>query len=277
MLTEYCKCHLAERPVPWMIPGTMAISFDKAEEIPEGLKAHAKQDASGRFVLQAMPEGWSLEDFTGLRKMLTEERGGRKAAEAALRQFGDLAPESAAEARDALEKVKAGSVRSSKDMDEWKASYETKVKDERAKLESKLAKRTEALRSRMLRGELAPVIAAKGGADSMDAILTLAQQHVRFEETADGDIKTSLVGKDGKPLLTSKASSGDEAGFDELIEQMRAAPATRGLFKVSGTGGSGASSQSGGSGRAGHSDVSFAATSPEGLVERGLSKQQASV
>jgi hypothetical protein len=250
----------------------LRIVADKLDEIPEGLRENAKQVEGQGFVVQSLKEGWGIEDFSGLRKMLTDERQGRKAAERSLAAFDGLLPDEASAARDALDQFKAGKLRGAKELDEWKTSYEAKVKDERSKLESKLAKRTEALRERMLRGELAPVIAAKGGAEAMDAILTLAQQHVRFEETADGDIKTSLVGKDGKPMLTSKTSSGEEAGFDELIEQMRAAPATRGLFRTSATGGSGGSSQTGGPGRAANSDVAFSAMTPEELIQRGLSK-----
>lgn len=227
----------------------MAISFDKAEEIPEGLKAHAKQDASGRFVLQAMPEGWGIEDIGGLKRTVSELRNESKAQAKALAAFEGLAPESAAEAREALEKFKAGTLKGSKELDEYKLSIEKKMADDKAKLDARLSARTAKLRDRMLRGDLAPVVASLGGSDSMDAILTLAAQSIRIEEVGD-DLKASIVDRDGKPRVTKKGGSADPMGYEELIVEMREAPSTRGLFKTQGSGGAGSSSQTGGAGRA---------------------------
>lgn len=227
----------------------MPISFDKPDEIPEGLRQHAKQDASGRYVLGAMPEGWGLEDIGGLKRTVSELRLENKSLAKTVQSFDGLAPESAAEAREALEKFKAGQLRGSKELDDYKASIEKKFSDDQAKLDAKLRARTEKLRERMLRGDLAPVIAAHGGSDSMDAILTLAAQSIRVEEAGE-ELKASIVDRDGKPRVTKKGGSADPMGYEELIAEMREAPATRGLFKAPASGGSGGSSQTGGAGRA---------------------------
>lgn len=228
----------------------LRIVADKIEEIPEGLRDSAKQVEGQGFVVQTLKEGWGIEDIGGLKRTVSELRNENKTLAKTVAVFDGIAPESVSEAREALEQLKAGKLRGSKEIDDYKASVERKMAEEQAKLGAKLAKRTEELRSRMLRGELAPVIAQMGGAEATDAILTLAQQYVRIEEADDGALKTSIVDRDGKPRVTKKGGSADPMGYDELIAEMREASSTRGLFKTQATGGSGGSSQTGGAGRA---------------------------
>lgn len=248
----------------------LRIVADSLTDLPEGLRETAKQREGGGFVVDTLAEGWAVENIAGLKKSLSEARGERDTFRKTLAAFGDLSPDVASEAREALEKLRAGQLRGSKEIDEYKASIEKKMADERAALEGKLKARTEALRDRMIRGELAPVIAKLGGGDSMDAILTLAERSIRLEEAPDGTLRHSIVDAAGKPRVTKKGGSADPLGLDELIVEMREAPSTRGLFKVSATGGSGGSSQSGGSGRSVGRDVSqLSPTELIALGERG--------
>ncbi len=53
------------------------IVADKSEELPEGLRAQAKQ-VDGKFVVDSLPEGWEIGDTVGLRKFLSEERDGKE-------------------------------------------------------------------------------------------------------------------------------------------------------------------------------------------------------
>lgn len=233
---------------------TMALRIvaDKLDEIPEGLREAAKQD-NGLFTVAEMPEGWAVEDISGLRRVLSLELDKRKSLERTLKAFDGIDPDKAGEAREALEKLAAGQLRGSKEIEEYKQQVERKMATERQTLEEKLGKRTAELRERMIRGELAPVIAKLGGGEAMDAILTLASQHVRIEEADDGTLRHSIVDRDGKPRITTKSGSGDPMGYDELIEEMRNASSTRGLFRASSTGGSGGASQTGEHGRGGDS------------------------
>ena len=227
----------------------LRIIADKPDDLPEGLRAAAKQEGD-KYVVTELAEGWAIEDIGALKRSLAEARGERDQFKATVKAFEGIDPKSAAEAREALEKLRTGQLKGSKEIEDYKASVEKKMADERASLESKLQARTAALRERMVRGELAPVIAKLGGSDSMDAILTLAAQHIRVEEAEDGTLKHSIVDASGKPRVTKKGGSADPLGFDELIAEMREAPSTRGLFKATATGGSGGSSQNGGAGRA---------------------------
>jgi len=239
----------------------MRIVADSLDDIPEGLRDAAKQEGTV-FVVGAMPEGWAVENVSGLKQSVIRERDAVSALSAVAKDFGwrwdkdkgewkerGFDSSRLPEAREALEKLAAGQLRGSKEIEEFKASVEQKFAKDRQALEAKLDARTKLLREQLSRGQLAPIIAAKGGSESMDAILTLASSHIAFEECEDGTLKASLVGKDGKSLVTSKSGSAEPMGFEEFVEQMRDAPATRGLFRVSATGGAGSSSQSGGSGQ----------------------------
>lgn len=229
----------------------LRIVADTPDELPEGLRAAAKQ-AEGKYVVGDMPQGWGIENVAGLRQALVEEREERAKLKAAVRAFDGLDPASAADAREALEKLKAGQLKGSKEIDEWKAAVEKKTAEERAKLLGENERMSAALRDRIIQSELAPVIAKLGGAQSMDAIMLLAKQHIRVEKDDAGNFKHSIVDAGGKPRLTKKTGSPEPMGFDELLEEMRDAPSTRGLFAAPAAGGSGGASHSGGAGRAGN-------------------------
>lgn len=246
----------------------LRIVADKLEELPEGLRESAKQEGTV-FLVTAMPEGWAIEHVAGLKQSVVTARSERDEAKRMAKAFEGLDPEKAAEAREALEKLAAGQLRGSKEIDEFKSSIEAKFADDRKKAEAREAALLEQVKTLRTRGELAPVIAKMGGGEAMDAIMTLAAQNIRYEQDANGQLKASLVDKDGKPLVTRRAGSADPMGFEEFIEQMRDAPATRGLFKASATGGAGSASQSGGSARGGDSGQQMSARD---LLSRGLAK-----
>ena len=106
------------------------IVADKSEELPEGLRAQAKQ-VDGKFVVDSLPEGWEIGDTVGLRKFLSEERTARKAAEKSLQAYEGI--EDAAAAREALSQLKAGALKGSKEIDEFRKSLEAKVAADLAK------------------------------------------------------------------------------------------------------------------------------------------------
>jgi predicted HicB family RNase H-like nuclease len=225
------------------------IIADSLTDLPEGLRDAAKQNGD-KFVVEALKEGWAVEDIAALKNAHERVLKERNQYRDTLKHFDGIDPAKAAEAREALESVKAGKVSGNKELEEYRKSVEAKMAEERARLEGKLNARTAALRERMVKGELAPAIAKLGGAESMDAIMTLAQQYIRVEEDDAGNLKHSIVDGGGSPRVTKKSGSSDPMGFDELIAEMRDAPSTRGLFRTQQTGGAGGSSQTGGAGRA---------------------------
>lgn len=239
------------------MPVTYRIVADKPEELSEDLRALAKPTQDGKVTVDALPEGYAVENVAGLRSTLVKLREQTKQFEQSVRAFeaAGLTAEQARDAAEALSQKKAGTLKSSADLDAWKAEAEKKFQGEAKSIADKLTKRTERLRNELVRGKLAPIVAAKGGSAAMDAILVLAERNIRVEEDANGDLIPVVVGSDGKTAaLTKKSGSMDPMGFDELIEQMRESPATRGLFEAKAAGGSGSASQAAGSGRAGNRD-----------------------
>lgn len=225
------------------------IVADSLEDLPEGLRPAAKNEG-GKFIVAELGQGWAIEDVAALKAAHERVLKERNEFRAVAKAFDGIAPEAAAEAREALEKLKAGQLKGSKEIEDYKSAVEKKMAEERAKLEARLNARTAALRERMVQGELAPVIARLGGGEAMDAILTLAKQHIRIEEDDAGNLKHSIVDASGSPRVTKKSGSSAPMGFDELIAEMRDAQSTRGLFKAPATGGTGGGSQTGGAGRA---------------------------
>lgn len=235
---------------------TVSIVADSASELAESLRAHAKEQ-DGKWVVDKLPDGFSIEDVSGLKKTLQAERTARKESEQLLKPYleAGIAADDVQSAVEALQKMKAGQLKSSDDIERFKAEIQKKHADELSKRESILQRRTEALRDQMVRGRLAPIIAARGGSDAMDAILTLAEKNIRVEEDQEGNLVPIVVGSDGRtPLPTKKVGSVDPMGFDELIDTMRESPVTKGLFRAQAAGGSGSASQSAGSGRAAGKD-----------------------
>lgn len=247
----------------------LRIVADSLDELPDGLRATAKQEGAA-FVVADMPDGWAIEDVAGLKSSVVTARKERDDAKKLAKAFEGIDPEKAGDARDALEKLAAGTLRGSKEIDEYKASLEAKFANDRSKSEVEKAALLDQVKHLQTTGELSPIIAAKGGGDAIDAILTLAAAHIRYEQDDHGALKASLVSKDGSPLVTKKAGSADPMGFEEFVEQMREAPATRGLFRASATGGSGGGSQTGGSGRtAGNGNVDISTMSPAEMIALG--------
>lgn len=233
------------------MPITYRVVADSAEELAEPLRKGAKQ-VDGKWVVDALPEGYGLEDVRGLKSTVQALRSEVKEHGEKVRAFLDagLTPEEAKAAADALSKMKAGQLKSSADIDAWKQTVESKFSEEQKKLNERLARRTDRLRNELVRGKLAPIVAAKGGSEAMDAILTLAERHIRVEEDGEGNLVPVVVGSDGKTAaLTKKAGSMDPMGFDELIDEMARAPSTKGLFRALAAGGAGSTSQTGGAGR----------------------------
>lgn len=236
------------------MPVTYRIFADSPDELSEPLRKVAKQ-VDGKFVVDALPEGFAFEDVRGLKNTVSALKGELSESKQVAKAFVDagLTPEQAKEAAEAIQKVKAGALKSNTEIEAWKQAAEAKFQADAKALGDKLSKRTEVLRDQLVRGKLAPLVAAKGGARAMNAILTLAERNIRVEEDAQGNLVPVVVGSDGKSAaLTKKSGSMDPMGFDELIDLMRESPETRGLFDANATGGTGSASQTAGRGSAGN-------------------------
>lgn len=224
------------------------IVADKSDELPEGLRAHAKQEGD-RWVVSSLPEGWGIEDVSGLKQTLSAERTQRKAVEKSLAAFEGI--EDAGAARQALEQMKAGSLKSAKEIDEFRKQLEEKVAADLAKKDQLTSGLTKQLREIMVDKAITEAVAKENG--NLKLLLPVIRGAVKAETTADGMLAVAVVGEDGKELVSKAEGSTKPMGIAEFVTVLKAQPEYKAAFGGSGIGGSGAAHAAGGSSRAGNS------------------------
>jgi len=219
---------------------------DSISDLPEALRETAKPDGT-RYVAQ-IPQGWAVEDVGGLRKALSDERANRKAAEARVKTFDGI--DDAEAARDALERLRSGALKGSKEVDEFKLALQAKVKADLDKLAAEKAALETQLAETLIDRDAATAIARHKG---KPALLTpVLRQRIRLETNGDGRRHAVVLGEDSKPMVSRKAGSTAPMGVDEFVEMLRDDADFRSAFDASGAGGSGAAHTAGGSARGGH-------------------------
>lgn len=241
----------------------LILQADKPEELPEALRASAK-NVGGKLTVDALPEGWAIEDVGGLRKTVSEERAARKALEKAVKAFEGI--DDPAAARDALEKVASGAVKSSKELDEAKKALEAKFANDRKAIEEATAKLQTQLQEVLVDRDATAAIAAAGG--NLKLLLPIVKSAAKVERDASGKLVVQLQDESGKPLVTKKSGSADPMGFGEFVEGLKATADYRGAFAATGAGGAGTTSQHGGTARAGTNASNGANLSPEESLAR---------
>lgn len=227
----------------------LTLTADKIDDIPEGLRDSAKE-IGGKWVVSAMKDGWAIEDISGLKKTLAEERKARKDYEAKLKDFEGI--DDPQTALDALEKLRAGGLKSSKEIEEFKKTLEAKVAKDlqtaNAERDSFRSQAEQLLVDSQLRDAL-----AKAGANPLGMEYLpdrIKAKHVKVERDVSGKLSVQLLDRDGKPMISGKAGSGDPMTFAEFVTGLKADATNAAFFNGSGAGGAGASSQHGGAARA---------------------------
>lgn len=221
------------------------IIADKADDLPEGLRAHAKQEGD-RWVVASLPEGWEIGDTVGLRKFLSEERTARKAAEKSLAAYEGI--DDAAAAREALQQLKAGALKGSKEIDEFRKSLEAKVAADLAKKDATLSSMQSQLREQLIESAAQKAIAEAGG--NLKLLLPVIRSAVKAEIAEDGRLAVSLVDEQGKELVSRVAGATGPMGIAEFVHTLRESADYKAAFAGSGIGGSGATHTAGGPARA---------------------------
>jgi hypothetical protein len=225
----------------------LTIQADKLEELPEALRALAKEQSGKHAVAwDAMPEGWALDDVRALRKALQDERHNRSELEKKLRPFDGI--EDPAAARDALEKVKAGSLKSAKDIEDFKSSLTQKFDADMKSSRAETEKLRLANRELRFQGDVIGQIAKAEGDPKY--LLPIVREMARWETNgSSGTEELKFYGPDGKVLMSQRAGSADAMNAEELMGVLQKEyPAA---FNRRDAGGSGASHATGGSGRRG--------------------------
>jgi hypothetical protein len=221
------------------------IVADKDSDLPEGLRAHAKQEGD-RWVVSSLPEGWEVGDTVGLRKFLSEERTMRKTAEKALQAYEGI--DDAAAAREALQQLKAGALKGSKEIDEFRKSLETKVAADLAKKDAMAHGLTKQLTELMVDNAAQKAIAEAGG--NLKLLLPIVKAAVKAETTPDGRLAVSVVDDSGKELVSKAAGATSPMSINEYVHTLREQAEYKVAFAGSGTGGSGSTSSTAGAVRA---------------------------
>lgn len=221
------------------------IVADKADELPEGLRAQAKQ-VDGKFVVESLPEGWEVGDTVGLRLRLSEERTARKDAEKALAAFEGI--EDAAAAREALQQLKAGALKGSKEIDEFRKQLEAKVAADLAKKDATLGSLQGQLREQLVESAAQKAIAEAGG--NLKLLLPVVRSAVKAEVQADGRLSVVLVDEAGKEMVSKVAGATGPMSISEFVSTLRESSDYKAAFAGSGTGGSGATHSTAGAVRA---------------------------
>lgn len=222
----------------------LRIVADKIEELPEGLRSAAKQQGQS-VVVDAMPEGWAIEDITALKGAITTERSTRKELERKIKDFEGI--EDPASAREALEAMQAGRLKSSKEIEEWKKSAEAKFAQDAAKIRAQSDGLTKQLRELLVDRAAMQAIVEAGGNPKL--LLPIVRGAAKSEMTENGTFSVSLIGDDGKELMTRQAGSSAPMQFSEYVNTLRENPDYKSAFAGSGVGGSGANHASGGTAR----------------------------
>lgn len=222
------------------------IVADKSDDLPEGLRAHAKQEGD-RWVVSSLPDGWGIEDVSGLKQTLSAERTQRKAAEKSLTAYEGI--EDAAAARQALEAMKAGSLKSSKEIDEFRKQLEEKVAADLAKKDQLTSGLTKQLREIMVDKAITEAIARENG--NLKLLLPVVRGAVKAETTADGTLAVAVVDENGKELVSKAEGSTKPMSIPEFVSVLKSQAEFKAAFSGSGVGGSAANHASGGSGISG--------------------------
>lgn len=221
------------------------IVADKTEDLPEGLRAQAKQEGD-RWVVSSLPEGWEVGDTVGLRLRLSEERTARKEAEKALAAYEGI--DDAAAARDALQQLKAGALKGSKEIDEFRKQLEAKVASDLAKKDTTLSALQSQLREQLVESAAQKAIAEAGG--NLKLLLPIVRSAVKAEMAQDGRLAVTLVDEGGKELVSKVAGATGPMSIAEFVGTLREQAEYKAAFAGSGTGGSGAAHSAAGAARA---------------------------
>lgn len=242
----------------------LRIVADKLDDLPEGLRGNAKAEGD-KFVVTDMPKGWAVDDVGGMKHSLGIERTLRKEAEQALKAYEGI--EDADAARKALEQMKAGSLRSSKEIDEFRKQLEDKVAADLSKKDQLANGLTKQLREMLVDKAITEAIAKEGG--NLKLLLPIVRGAVKAETSADGVFAVSVVDEQGKELVSRVEGSTKPMGIAEFVNGLKSQAEFRAAFSGSGIGGSGAAHANGGSVASGSNKANLSSLE---LLERANSR-----
>jgi hypothetical protein len=189
--------------------------YASQSDVPEALRSHYAE-REGRWVLDVGAEdGWGLEDVAGLKRALSEERKGRKEAEAKL-----------STATSELDEARAGAGKANgKSAEELRATIarelgerhaqEIKLREERA---AKLQAQCERL---LIDSEAGRLLSSPGLKGDLELLIGPIRSRVQTETTDDGQVRVKVLDQKGQPMYATRGSSVEEATLEDLVRSMR--------------------------------------------------------
>jgi hypothetical protein len=214
-----------------------------AEGIRENYRAGTKEEGlEGKFVLSVEgSDGWGLENVSGLKTALGQERTKAEQAERKVKKFGDLDPDAA---RAAIEKVAEFETLDPKK--EADRLAQVKIDAATKQLVEKHNEETRNLKDResKLRGTVqtltidnVAIKALETHKGNVHLLLPHVQRQVRLKEADDGSFSQEVVDADGNPRIGD--AKGSPMTVDQLVEEMSKSEKFAQGFAGSGNSGTG--------------------------------------
>jgi hypothetical protein len=246
----------------------IALVADSPDELPEALRATAKEQG-GKWHVAALPAGFGIENIQGLKSALADERTGRKTAEAMAKRWAEL-PEDAdpSEVKKAFDALKAGTLKSSKDIEDYKAQLEGKMAAQIKAANEAKAKADAQLAKLLVDGQLTQALAAHGFGRNAALLTPLLREKISVEDSGDTK-RVVLKDEQGRVLISKKPGNNDPMDIAEFVAGLREQPEFKPLCETKATGGTGGASQGGGSARTGDS-ADITKMSPAEMLLRGM-------
>jgi hypothetical protein len=247
----------------------IALVADSPEELPEALRAAAKEQG-GKWHVAALPAGFGIENIQGLKNALADERNGRKTAEAMAKRWAEL-PDDAdpGEVKRAFEALKAGTLKSSKDIDDFKAALEGKMAAQIKAATDAKAKSDAQLRKLLVDGQLSQALAAAGFGRNAALMTPMLREKISVEDSGDSQ-RVVLKDEQGRVLISKKPGNNDPMDIAEFVAGLRDQPEFKPLCETKATGGTGGASQGGGSARTGNDSADITKMNPAEMILRGM-------
>ena len=227
--------------------------YEALEDIPEDQKGFYVE-SEGKFLLDVEgANGYALEDVSGLKAALTEERKNRSEADKRLAKFGGLEP---GRIRADLEELKTlrDAVDTSADADEkLKKQLEAQAGKLQAKHETELGKAKDAAKKwrkahekSLLDNAVVNAIASNDGNPRL--LMGIVRESLKVVESDDGEsLRVVVVDKNGDPRVHVQGSEVGEMSPAQFVAELRDDEELGAAFKAPETGGSGSKPTGGGS------------------------------
>lgn len=231
----------------------ITIVADSTDDLPEGLREAAKVGENGKVTVSALPEGWGIENVKGLRNSLGSERAVRKILSDKLADFGWKLSEAgdkwtaegidASSATKAVEAVKSGAVKSSKEIEDYKAELSRAAEAREKGLSAARDRYRSQLEKVLVEQAAATAFTKHGGAKSLRVLMPLVKEAAKIEESADGSLRVSIYDGEGRQRFSQKSgANGAPMDLEEWVEELRGTQDFKPLFEAKAAGGSGSSS-----------------------------------